>query len=386
MKIRLLFSTGLLLLLFACGSKQVDYRRPVELRGVCIDGYRSGIYETPRTVAEAMHFLGINHFNTVFPLIRVDVRMIEQCRLTPGLTGGTPDSIVTSRDVFKELVHEAHRQELRIIPLVEYGSPDSLVHWTDADSLTVRQWFITDSTGKLLESNGVRWLNLFHPEVRQAIVDFFGYLISEYKVDGVMGGGHLFSQPLQGVYSDSIRTYFFQQEYGDLLAEQYGESDWQRWYREETNRNIRKIYKELKKKYPAVLIYWLADASGKSTTEIVQDWPNWLNGGYADLVIPLIHAADIKSYERVLSSLHPDSIALFRNKERIVPGVVLNIGISMNMTSFVLRVVETNRHNGYKGEIFFGFNILYGKDSRVTTTLRKTHYLRPAAVWQAPLY
>ncbi|MGC9364457.1 MAG: family 10 glycosylhydrolase, partial [Fidelibacterota bacterium] len=237
-----------------------------------------------------------------------------------------------------------------------------------------------------LESNDLRWLNLFHPEVRQSIVDFFGYLISEYEVDGIMGGGHLFSQPLQGVYSDSIRRYFFQQEYGELLAEQYGESDWQRWYREETNRNIRKIYKELKNKYPAALIYWLADASRESTTGIVQDWTNWLNGGYADLVIPVINAADIKSYERVLSSLHPDSIALFRNKERIVPGVVLNSGISMSMTSFVLRVVESNRRSGYKGEVFFGFENLYGEDNSVIRTLRKTHYLRPAAFWQAPLY
>lgn len=386
MKRLLLFGTGLLLTLFSCDSKPVNYQRPVELRGVCIDVSHSNIYATPRTVAEAMHFLGMNHFNVVFPLIRMDARMIEQRRINAGLTGSIHNQISTGRDVFKELVHEAHRQELRIIPLIEYGIPDSLSKWTREDSLRYRDWFMTDSTGMLLEYKGHKWLNLFHPRVRQALVNLFAYFVEEYQTDGVMGGSRLFSQPLQGICSDSVKKYFFEQEYGELLAEQYGEPDWQRWYREESNRNIRRIYKEFKSKCPTALNYWLTDVAGKSNAEIVHDWANWLNGGYADLVIPVIEAPEIESYERTLSSLHPDSIALFRNQERIVPGVVLSTAKTTNTTAFVLQVVENNRRKGYQGEVFFWFADLFGKDNPVTQTLRQTHYLRPAKYWQAALY
>ena len=101
----------------------------------------------------------------------------------------------------------------------------------------------------------------------------------------------------------------------------------------------------------------------------------WVNGGYADIVFPLIDQSEITQYEIVLNSQQPDSISLFRNTNRVIPGMIMNDAISME---FLLKGLEYNRKTGYKGEAFFFYEGLRNNDDQAARMLRKTFYRQPA--------
>lgn len=100
-----------------CEAKKTDYQRPVELRGVYLNMGDKNIFATPRSVAEAMHFLGEHHFNAVFPLFQIDDGMIHKTEFMDGFIGKPADSIAVNRNPLAELIYEAHRQGLKVIPL-----------------------------------------------------------------------------------------------------------------------------------------------------------------------------------------------------------------------------------------------------------------------------
>jgi len=52
---------------------------------------------------------------------------------------------------------------------------------------------------------------------------------------------------------------------------------------------------------------------------LMQDWPAWIKGGYADWVIPQLYRYDLAAYRRALDQLHPDSLSL-SSMQRVYPG------------------------------------------------------------------
>ncbi|MDO9547493.1 MAG: family 10 glycosylhydrolase, partial [Candidatus Marinimicrobia bacterium] len=121
MKKIIILGFSLTLLICNCNSKKSNYEKPVELRGVYLNAFESNIFNSQRSIAEAMHFLGEHHFNAIFPEIRLDANMIYQCEIMDGLFGNTIDSLNSDRDPLAELIYEAHRQGLKVIPRIEYG-------------------------------------------------------------------------------------------------------------------------------------------------------------------------------------------------------------------------------------------------------------------------
>ncbi|MBN2600998.1 MAG: family 10 glycosylhydrolase, partial [Candidatus Marinimicrobia bacterium] len=300
-----IFCAGFLLISIPWCSKKINYEKPIELRAVGLNCIGNNVISNQRSIAEVMHFLGENHFNGVFPLVQVSLF---------DSIDGTKKTDALRNDVFNKLILEAHRQELKILPIIDYQIFKNEEKWTEEDSLKYYNWLVRDSLGNILEYHNNNFINVFNPDVRKSIIKWFNYLLNEYDFDGIVGGEHLFLQPADGVYSDYIQKQFLYGQYGEQLSKEYNDTDWHRWYREEMNRNIRTIYKEVKKNNPDELIYWIVNAVDKSNDNVVQDWPNWLNGGYADLIIPIIDQKGIAAYNRTLDAIQPDSISLFRNK------------------------------------------------------------------------
>ncbi|MBU1064199.1 family 10 glycosylhydrolase, partial [bacterium] len=65
----------------------MDYKKPVELRGVWLTNVDSNVLDSQRSIAEAMHFLGEHHFNVVYPVVWSDAKTVYQSEIMDSLFG-----------------------------------------------------------------------------------------------------------------------------------------------------------------------------------------------------------------------------------------------------------------------------------------------------------
>jgi len=375
LKKQIIIGFSLILLLCSCHSKKPNYERPVEVRAVYLNTSNDNIFNSQRSIAEAMHFLGEHHFNAVFPAIRFDVKIMDQYETEAGFLEKLIDSIYADRDPIAELIYEAHRQGLKVIPWIEYESCSTDEKRGGAVSDKYSHWLVKDTVGNVVKEAGFEWLNLYHPEVQDLIIRLYKDLINKYNVDGINGGTRLFSQPIQGGYSEYTKQLYADEHDSTMPPFDFYENEWQSWRSDKINRFVRKIYKEVKAIKPTIRVCWSTNICDENNSEILQDWPMWVNGGYADIVFPLINQSEITQYEMVLNSQQPDSISLFRNTNRIIPGMRLDGIMSME---FLLKGLEYNRKTGYKGEVFCFYEGLRNNDDQAAKMLRKTFYRQPA--------
>ena len=100
------------------------------------------------------------------------------------------------------------------------------------------------------------------------------------------------------------------------------------------------------------MVTWAPSIYPWSKEQYLQDWPAWLNGGYADLIIPQLYRYNIGAYEKILKELStqvPDAL-----KYKIFPGILTSLGDGYRVDPIMLKqMMELNRKYGYNGEVFF---------------------------------
>ncbi|MBN2601094.1 MAG: family 10 glycosylhydrolase, partial [Candidatus Marinimicrobia bacterium] len=349
-----------------------------ELRGVWLTNVDSKVLDSQRSIAEAMHFLKSHHFNVVYPVVWNDAKTIYQSDIMDSLFGVPINPRFDGRDPLAELIHEAHHQGLKVIPWFEYGFSSS--YKKDGGMILEKfpQWAARDNAGNLLKKNGFEWMNAYHPEVQTFLMDLVTEVVRKYDVDGVQGDDRLPAQPIEGGYSDVTKQLYAEDHDGALPPGNYRDPEWQHWRADQLNCFAKKLYKKVKSIKPNMLVTWSPSIYKWSYDEYLQDWPRWLNNGYADIVHPQVYRYDLIRYEQTLCSQNPDSIGLVRNTDRVFPGILMNLGEYVMSEEYLLKAVELNRELGYKGEVFFFYEGLRKNDDELANALLKTVYRQPA--------
>ncbi len=369
---------GTMLLIVCCSTKKMDYKKPVELRGVWLTNVDSDVLNSQRSIAEAMHFLAEHHFNVVYPVVWNDAKTVYQSELMDSLFGLPIDPRFAGRDPLAEIIYEAHRQGLKIIPWFESGFSTSYQKGGKTILEKFPHWAAKDTAGNLLKKNGFEWINAYHPEVQNFILSLVTEVVTKYDIDGVQGDNRLPAQPIEGGYSDYTKHLYAADFNGEMPPDNYRNSEWQRWRGDKLNQFAKRLYKTTKAIKPNILVTWSPGIFKWSFDEYLQDWPKWINGGYADIVHPQVFRHEIEFYEQVLRSQHPDSISVFRNKDHIFPGILMNLDNYIMSEEYLLKALELNRNLGYNGEVFFSYEGLRKNEDHLAKTLLKTYYRRPA--------
>ncbi|HEX9975384.1 MAG TPA: hypothetical protein VGD14_25250, partial [bacterium] len=118
--------------------------------------------------------------------------------------------------------------------------------------------------------------------------------------------------------------------------------------------------------------------------EYLQDWPTWLTGGYADLVIPQCYRNDLKEYKATLDEMIPEFLTISPSDKIIFPGILMNVGDYTMSENFLLKALDYNREKGYQGEVFFFYEGLRKNNDRLAKALLSGFYKNPAKLpWGA---
>lgn len=355
--------------------------QPEELRGVWLTNVDSEVLNSRASIAGAMQFLADHHFNVVYPVVWNKAFTLYPSAVMDSLFGERIDSLHIGRDPLQELLEEAHARGIAVIPWFEYGFAASYQKNGGRILKQKPHWAARDNRGKLLIKNGFEWLNPYHPEVQDLLLSLMREVARNYDVDGVQGDDRLPAHPVEGGYSAYTDSLYRAAHHGNPPPKNYRDHAWQRWRADQLNAFARRVYDEIKKIKPGLLVSWAPSVYPWSYDEYLQDWPNWLRGGYADQVIPQAYRYDIALYRETIGEIIAQRDQLpAAVGARIYPGVLMNVGEYVIPPDFLVEALAYHRAQGFRGEVFFFYEGLRKNNGALAKLLREKFYQTPARV------
>jgi len=101
---------------------------------------------------------------------------------------------------------------------------------------------------------------------------------------------------------------------------------------------------------PGIQVTMSPSAYPWSLEEYLQDWPTWVDSSWVDAVIPQCYRYDIAAYTATILQQK----SYYRNNNiPIYPGVLIKSGTYLASPGFLSQMIQGNRNNGFKGEVFF---------------------------------
>lgn len=381
MRLRLTPLLAAALLFAACDAPPSEPPLPAEMRGVWLTNVDSDVLASRASIAEAMQFLADHGFNTVYPVVWNKGVTLYPSAVMDSIFGIPIDTLYADRDPLQEVVEEARAHGLQVIPWFEFGFASSYVqngrrfggHIVDQKP----DWMARDRDGGILTKNNFEWMNAYHPEVQGLLRALIFEVADRYDVDGIQGDDRLPAQPIEGGYSAYTDSLYRADHDGAAPPRDFRDPAWQRWRGDRLNAFGETLYRDFKAAHPDLVVSWSPSIYPWSYDEYLQDWPSWVNGGYADVVHPQVYRYTFDAYQRALASQHADSIGLDR-PEIVTPGVLMKVGDYVIAPGMLDSTLAENRRQGYDGEVFFFYEGLVRNDSALAKQLRDTYYAAPA--------
>jgi uncharacterized lipoprotein YddW (UPF0748 family) len=361
--------------MLSCQISSNNDRTNAELRGVWLTNVDSEVLKSRNQIAQAMQFLADHHFNLVCPVVWNKGMTLYHSSIMDSLFGLPCDTLYGDRDPLSEIIVEAHKRDIAVIAWFEFGFSSSYKQNGGHILASREHWSARDKEGKLLTKNGFEWMNAYHHEVQNFMLNLICEVVSEYDVDGVQGDDRLPAQPAQGGYSQ-YTLQLYERDHEDLAPpSDPKEENWVRWRAKQLNHFAKQVYQKVKRIDERVLVSWAPSIYPWSYQEYLQDWPSWIAENYADLVIPQHYRYSLEEYQRLFDTQRAAALGLnSKNDQIIYPGILMNLGDYVIDKDYLLKAVEYNRAHGVNGEIFFFYEGLRKNDDELAKILLNTYY------------
>ena len=347
-----------------------------EIRGVWLTTTASKVFDSRDNIAEAMDFLAETGFNVVFPVVWNKAATQFPSRVMQQNFGVEINPQYRGRDVLAEVISEARRVGLKVIPWFEYGFASS--YNSNGGILLAKkpQWAARDSKGNLLNKNGFEWLNALDSEVQNFLLSLILEVVNNYDVDGIQGDDRLPALPSEGGYDfGTIERY--KKEFGQNPPQNSKDKQWLQWRADILTDFLANLYKEVKAVNNDLLVSMAPNIHDWALKEYLQDSQTWLQKGLVDIINPQVYRRDFNSYKGIVDRLVKQQ---FKDKSRIklAPGVLMKLGSYNISPDYLLQLIEYNRSCGIKGEVFFFYEGLRDNNNALAKVLKQNYYAKSA--------
>lgn len=158
------------------------------------------------------------------------------------------------------------------------------------------------------------------------------------------------------VWCDGSEIY--KAETGKDVPASYNDADWVEWRLEKLNSFGKRLYDEVKKADPELLVSFSPNPYPWCMQNLMQDWPSWLEGGYVDILSVQCYRETEESYRNTLEEA-VGYVKASTDKNVLNPGIYLRSGDAWG--SVFASQMLINREFGTNGEAFF-FNEGLGQE------------------------
>ncbi len=348
----------------------------MEVRGIWLTNTDSRVLYSRQTIAEAMGFLAETGFNVVFPVVWNKGVTLYRSQVMAQNFGIEIDFYSRGRDPLAEVVEEAHRVGLKVIPWFEYGFASSYQQNGGRIINTKPGWAGINSTGGLVVKNGFEWMNAFDPDVQNFIISLVLEVVRKYDIDGIQGDDRMPAMPSEGGY-DPKTVALYRQEFGRQPPVYHKDPQWVQWRANLLTKFLTRLRREVKAIKPNLIISMAPSVYKWGLDEYLQDYIAWIDQDLVDLIHPQLYRRNFWGYKGLVDQLVD---VQFRDWQlpKLSPGILAKIG-SYRMTSDdLIKAIDYNRFKGVNGEVFFFYEALRENNNELAKTLRKGPYAVPA--------
>ncbi|KAB8331669.1 family 10 glycosylhydrolase [Scytonema tolypothrichoides VB-61278] len=349
----------------------------VEIRGVWLTTTDSKVFHSRENIASAMDFLAETGFNVVFPVVWNQGATMYPSQLMRQTFDTEINPQFVGRDPLAEVVTEARRVGLKIIPWFEYGFASS--YNLNGGKLLAKkpEWAARDREGNLLKKNGFEWLNALDPEVQDFMLNIILEVVRNYDVDGIQGDDRLPALPSEGGY-DSGTVERYRQQFGEDPPKNFKDGKWLQWRADILTEFLARLYQEVKAINSNQLISITPNIHDWAYKEYLQDSPTWLQRGLVDIIHPQIYRRDFFTYKNIIDKLVNEQFT-DTTLSKLAPGILMKVGSYRISSEDLLHAIEYNRACGISGEVFFFYEGLREENNALAEVLRKGPYAQSAA-------
>lgn len=349
-----------------------------ELRGVWLTNVASAVLYTPWGIDRALRQLAQLKFNTVYPVVWNRGTTFYPSKVAKKVTGRDRNLslqiLKLNQDVLAQIVKKGHRQGLRVIPWFEYGfmaPANSAIAKRHPDWLTVRRNSSKISVesvnqptvnnpklGKVVDpmvTEGV-WLNPFHLEVQQFMLNLIVEVVTKYDVDGIQFDDH-FGLPSDFGYDRYTIAQYKQEHQGKNPPNDPLDAQWLRWRADKLTSFMQRVYQAVKAIKPNCLVTLSPNPQDYAYRATLQDWQTWVNQGLVEELICQIYRNDQKTF---LSELQQPALQAARQKIPVGIGIITGSVSNPVAIKQIRQQVQLVRDRGYSGVSFFYWESLWG--------------------------
>jgi uncharacterized lipoprotein YddW (UPF0748 family) len=333
-------------------------KRQEPIRGTWITNVASDVLKSKKNIEDAIKLCKESNINNIYVVVWNNGVTMYPSKVVEEYIGIKQSTIYGSRDPIQEIIEEGHKAGIKVHAWFEFG-----FSYNYGDSNCVWQkkythWVGRDVKGNHLQKNKFFWWNALHPEPQAFIKKLVMEVVKNYNVDGIQGDDRLPAMPSEGGYDSLTKKIYAAEHYGAMPPENSKDSTWLQWRANKLSAYIKQLYQSVKAAKPECIVSWAPSIYPWSKEQYLQDWPAWLNGGYADYIFPQCYRYNIEAYKKLIDELNKQVTP--KQKSKIMPGILTSLGDGYLVKKEMLQQMITyNRKNGYSGECTFYFETLH---------------------------
>jgi uncharacterized lipoprotein YddW (UPF0748 family) len=257
------------------------FAAPPELRGTWITTTANDAISTPQKTEETMRRLREIGLNTVYvecwkngyteypsPTMKELVGVEMKVNGTGAL----------QRNLLQENVIQAHRNGMLCVAWLEYGF---MAAFKDSNNelRAKKEWITLTRDGKDVGTkNGFVWLNPFHPDVQEFLINITLDAIKEHDLDGIQLDDRI-ALPVDLGYDDYTRE-LYRKETGSYPPDDFNDPKWMKWRADKISEFALRYVTEIRTANPDLIISVSPAPYPWSYDNYLCDWMTWTRWCY----------------------------------------------------------------------------------------------------------
>lgn len=328
------------------------------IKGTWITNVGSDILKSKKNIIEGIKLCKKNGINNIYVVVWNNGVTMYPSKVVEEYIGIKQSPVYVNRDPLKEIIEEGHKAGIKVHAWFEFGFSYA---YNDSNSVWLKKypaWAGKNNKGDLLQKNKFYWWSAINPEVQGFIKKIISEVVSNYDVDGVQGDDRLPAMPVEGGYDAYTIQLYAKQHNGKAPPQDIKDSTWLQWKADQLSEFGKTVYQMVKALKQDCVVSWAPSIYPWCKEQYLQDWPKWLNEGYADFIIPQLYRYKIADYENILKQLNALVPATLKHK--VFPGILTSLGDGYQSSrELTNQMIQLNRKYGFKGEVFFYFETLH---------------------------
>ncbi|NJL65190.1 MAG: family 10 glycosylhydrolase [Methylacidiphilales bacterium] len=345
-----------------------------EIRGVWMTNYGAALSYYTTRLDDVIANIAKHRLNTIYPAVWNRGYTLHPSTVAESVSGSSQDSMTSLpllpfQDTLSELVKQAHRQKLRIIPWFEYGL---VVPKNHAIAKRHPDWLTMTQSGKIALKDNMAWLNPCHPEVQEFLTNLIVDVVKRYPVDGIQLDDH-FALPVEFGYDAYTAKLYRREHNGNSPPQNPKNSEWMAWRAGKLTQLMDKISKSVKDENQDVIISLSPNSLNFAYNRYLQDWGKWVDLGLLDEVIVQVYREDLRAISNELNNRELQNI---KNKLPIAIGLYTGPFLSPKSIPKLQREIQIVQKYNYSGVSFFCWETTLwffkgGSEQQLENSLRK---------------